>query len=92
MATKARTYRFTHDGREYTRTTRRTYTHAVLHYANTELVNRHDGTNLLKRIPCELSVREVAYCGSYALALKASTKWIPRVYCKSEVVELTQPS
>jgi hypothetical protein len=91
MATKAHTYRFTHNGHDYTRTTKRTYTHAVLYFADKELVNREDGTNLLKWVPCSLHVMEVVYCGSYALALKASRQWIPRVYCQSEIVELTQP-
>ena len=88
MATKSHTYRFTHEGHEYTRTTKRTYTHAVLHYRTTAFVTT--GTNY-RLVPCAPYVAEVTYCGSYALALKASTKWVPKVYCKSVIVELAQP-
>ena len=88
MTTKSHTYRFTHDGHEYARTTKRTYTHAVLHYRTTEL--RTTGTNYTV-VPCAPYVAEVSYCGSYALALKSSTHLVPKVYYQSVIVELAQP-
>jgi hypothetical protein len=92
MATTSHTYRFTHDGHEYTRTTKRTYTHAVLRFANQALVGREEGKGLIWQA-CTPFVSTVFYCGSYALACKASI--IPDSaagsFCKSEIIELVQP-
>jgi hypothetical protein len=88
MAWKAHTYRFTHDGHEFTRTTKKVYTHAVLLYVNVELVSP-EGPREWR--PCVPYVSRVHYCGSAELARKASVIEKGCVsYCKSEIVELVQ--
>jgi hypothetical protein len=92
MATTAHTYRFTHDGHEYTRTTKRTYTHAVVFYTNAKLVGREDSTGRIWQDCPPYASGKVAYCSSYALAYKASQ--IPAgvvSVCGSEIIELAQP-
>ena len=92
MATTSHTYRFTHEGHEYTRTTTRTYTHAVVFYANLELVGREDGKGLIWKACSPHVSGKVTYCGSYALACKANQ--IPAgvtSVCGSQIIELAQP-
>lgn len=78
------TYRFTYDGQEYTRTTHRVYTHAIVLYMNSRYIASGNG----KRESCEPYVAEVSFSSSLALAQTAMKKW----HCHSVIVELEQPA
>lgn len=94
------TYTFSHDGKTYTRTTKRIYTHAVVCYRNS-VVDYSTTTLERKRIrgggyymakmygltPVEPYVDDVKFSSSLALAQKAQDSW----HSHTVIIELEQP-
>ena len=83
MRTRKHTYRFTHEGKEYTRTTHRVYTHAVVLYVDSRYIPGEG----FKRERCTPYVNSVAYSSSAVLAHKAIKRW----HCHGVILELEQP-